>query len=307
MTIEWLRGPDGTPGKTWSPMSGCSGCEVPHCWAPPMVNRLAHNPTMGENQEKYARVVTDECVWCEGRGHVHTGAPEYSEEELKDNAPCPKCNTIGRGPLRWTGEIAYFPERLDQPLHWQTPRRIAVCLMGDMFAEGVDRHYIFLVFSWIKEASHHTFIVLTKRPDRMRDWWREYQEDEVIPNLLTGTSITDQATADKRVPELLKIPGRHCISYEPALGPVDFSKFFWPYGEMEKIMFFRGDENPYIEELYLGGQTGKDAPPMHPDWARRVRDDCKAAGVAFWFKRWSWPAGKPDPGRTLDGEEYDGD
>jgi len=280
--IEWCD-------ETWNPGPiGCTGCELgDKCWALRDAWRLSHNPKMGANQEKYARVVTDECVWCEGRGHVHAGAPEYSEEELKDNAPCPKCNTTGRGPLRWTGEFSYFPERLDQPLRLRQPRRIAVCLMGDMFAEGVEDQEIWKVYKAMSRAPWHTFIILTKRPERMAELVPRIRGTlpDRLEHIIHGTSISDQRTADLRVPELLKVPGRHCLSIEPMYSAVNFLPWLLPL-EVDGKGMIQGPKTS-IEEIYLGGQNGpgwKDH-YMEPEWARDVLRQCRAAGVRFIMKK----------------------
>jgi len=215
--------------------------------------------------------------------------------------------------------------------------------MGDMFAEGVRFEHIGLVLEVVHKAKQHTFIILTKHPAKMADYFSYTRGFPVpIPNLITGTSITDQATADLRVPELLKVPGRHCISYEPALAAVNMRPWFHLCNsDLAAVNRAEMGIQGRIEEIYLGGQTGPGASPLHPQWVRDVRDPCKAAGIKFWFKSWgewkpysqfnsfdqsmvhagasnNWPktarvdgesfyrVGRAKAGRTLDGEVHDG-
>jgi protein gp37 len=102
-----------------------------------------------------------------------------------------------------------------------------------------------------------------------------------------GTSVENQATADERIPALLKIPAaKRFISVEPMLGPVDFSAFFG--GEYVGLP---GDKiipnyNFGIDWVICGGESGPNARPMHPDWVRDLRDQCVEAGLPFFFKQW---------------------
>jgi len=165
---------------------------------------------------------------------------------------------------------------------------------------GVSEEVSCAVANWIDGWAH-----LDKAPEdgnpldgTVRRW--------PLPNLWLGVSVEDQATADERIPHLLDCPaaGRF-VSYEPALGPVDFVKWFTvvmpeAYGILSKFYGPRGfDESGVQPERRLkindeigihwiiaGGESGPGARPAHPDWFRKVRDECKAAGVPFFFKQW---------------------
>jgi protein gp37 len=101
------------------------------------------------------------------------------------------------------------------------------------------------------------------------------------PNVWIGTSIENQATATERIPELLKIPAAiRFVSYEPALGPVDWQKWY-PHPNHGKV---RPMEQ--IDWFIAGGESGPQARPSHPDWFRSLRDQCQGAGVPFFFKQW---------------------
>ncbi len=223
------------------------------------------------------------------------------------------------GESKFTGEVRFNEQWLDQPLRWKKPRKIFVCAHGDLFHPAVPDDWIDRVFAVMALCPQHTFQVLTKRPERARgyfdarrdgDPWAE-AADEVadligladhpvvlnpsvipLPNVWLGTSISDQASADLRIPELLATPAAiHFISAEPLLGPVDLKAT--RYGHMTAIS--------RLDWTIVGGESGPHARPMHPDWARSIRDQCAAAGVAFLFKQWGeWG---PDAGPKPNGRD----
>jgi protein gp37 len=166
------------------------------------------------------------------------------------------------------------PDRLYQPLHWRKPRRIAVCLMGDLFHEEVPSDFCLRIWqtmhSW--PCPLHTFFILTKRPKWMRAFVKSYWSGG---NIWLGVSVENQTTADERIPILLGTPAAHCwVSIEPMLGPVILrSRLDW---------------------VICGGESGPGARPMDPDWARSVRDQCRDAGVPFFMKQMSKRAPIPD-------------
>lgn len=109
------------------------------------------------------------------------------------------------------------------------------------------------------------------------DEWTSAHAYAPLPNVWFGVSVEDQATADARVPILLDTPAAiRWVSYEPALGPVDFSCL--ESGEADNL--------PRLDWIVAGGESGNDAQPCHPYWIRDVRDQCQAAGVPFFFKQW---------------------
>jgi protein gp37 len=174
--------------------------------------------------------------------------------------------------------------------------------------EWIDR-----VFAVMARARHHTFQVLTKRPARMAaylraidaDKWQEFWRDRApyregnpklgvqacepqwpLPNVWLGTSVEDQATADARIPHLLATPAAvRFVSAEPLLGPVDFYQTSAAMPNADHP-WRNGPILQGIHWLIVGGESGNGARPMHPDWARSLRDQCQAAGVPFFFKQW---------------------
>lgn len=178
---------------------------------------------------------------------------------------------------RWTGRINLIPDALDKPLHWRKPRMVFVNSMSDLFHEGVPLEFIDKVFVVIKDwrAAHHTFQILTKRPERMERYFRSRTWARPS-NVHLGVSVENQETSDERIPWLLKTPAAvRWVSYEPALGPVDFF--------MVKPHWFWAGSG--IDGIVMGCESGPGARPMDLDWVRSVRDQCQEAGVSFFFKQ----------------------
>ena len=264
--IPWLLNADGTPGYTWSPTSGCSpassGCAS--CWA-----------------KAY---------------HVRYRGGDFS--------------------------VKLHPEKLDEPLRLRTPSTIGVSLMGDLFHDDVPDEFIAAVFGIMAAAERHTFIVLTKRPERMRsilsnvkdDWTLAaedylcayenylyaYEEscksfrqlntgwfkDRPLPNVWPGVSIEDQATADERIPILLDTPAAHrWVSLEPQIGAVEFTSW-WLHGQTHDVNEHgEATHGPALDLVIQGCESGPRRRPFDLAWARSVRDQCKAAGVAYYLKQ----------------------
>lgn len=215
-------------------------------------------------------------------------------------------------------DVQTHGDRLDQPLRWKKPRMIFVNSMSDLFHEDVPFEFIDKVFAVMTFAPRHVFQVLTKRPDRMREYMMRNRntfalrelapsargiamaEDEVIPlckNIWLGVSVEDQSAADERIPLLLDTPAAvRWVSAEPLLGPVDLSR--WVYDREAAIMNAMSSPPAYNREqamsgiprpldwVVVGGESGPGARPMHPDWARRLLYQCVVAGVPYLFKQW---------------------
>lgn len=282
-TIEWTQRP-GTKGETWNPVVGCTkvsaGCK--HCYA----------KTMHDKRHK---------AYLAGRLQ---NIPQYAEPFEK---------------------VQLMHERLALPLKWKKPRTIFVNSVSDLFHEDVPFEYIDRVFAIMALTPQHTYQVLTKRPKRMaeyfstRDWFaairptpirsikeqgfpdstteRPTQHKHPLPNVWLGTSVENQATADERIPHLLKCPATvRFLSCEPLLGPVDLTNLLYDGAcAIDCLSGLQGFPKPHaplpkgtgpIHWVITGGESGPGARPMHPDWARSLRDQCKVAGVPFFFKQW---------------------
>jgi len=195
---------------------------------------------------------------------------------------------------QWTGKLALVEESLDLPLRWKRPRRIFVNSMSDLFHEALPDAAIDQVLEVIGACDDqdrgHIFQILTKRGVRQRDymrsaraydaWNRRCMAQEAWPprNIWLGVSVEDQERKH-RIDELRATPAAiRFLSLEPLLedlGAIDLTGIHW---------------------VIVGGESGPRARPMHPDWARSLRDQCQAAGVAFFFKQWGeWIAGDDLP------------
>lgn len=236
---------------TWNPVTGCSkvsaGCK--HCYAErewPRMTRLV---------------------------------PAYAGREFTD--------------------VRTHADRLDQPLRWKKPRMIFVNSMSDLFHPDVPFEFIERVFETMASAHWHVFQILTKRADRMREFMRDMPM--TLPNVWLGVSVEDQEAADERIPLLLDTPAAvRWISAEPLLGPVRLSGLFGLITDDEDVRIdalngtfitSRYQEEPTplgarIDWVVVGGESGPNARPMHPQWARDLRDQCAQAGVPFLFKQW---------------------
>jgi len=246
--------------------------------------------------------------WTEATWNPVTGCSKVSQGcvncyALRDWARLSKTPTTVYYGRKFT-DVQCHPERLDQPLRWTKPRRVFVNSMSDLFHDAVPDEFIDQVFAVMALCPRHTFQVLTKRPERMLDYiatnWRDgniqnrmddietrdrtlfpgdapppLMKDWPLPNVWLGTSIEDQTTADARIPLLLKTPAAvRWVSAEPLIGPVRLDEHGLHGGPGQ------------FDWCVVGGESGPNARPMHPDWVRSLRDQCQAAGVPFFFKQW---------------------
>lgn len=179
--------------------------------------------------------------------------------------------------------VTLHEDLLDLPLRWKTPRLIFVNSMSDLFHPDVPIRFIERVFQTMNEAQHHTFQVLTKRPDRALEIAKVLKWSK---NIWMGTSVESQEVIE-RVRILQRIPAAvRFLSLEPLLGP------------LTRIPL-KG-----IDWVIVGGESGPGARPMEANWVRNIRDQCLRKGVRFFFKQWGG-TNKRLSGRTLDGRTWD--
>lgn len=260
--------------------------------------------------------------WTDSTWNPVTGCSKVSEG-------CRNCYAealslrFGRSQKPWAAQYAVenvvlHEDRLDYPRKWKDPRRIFVNSMSDLFHERVPDSFVAKVFRVMAQASHHTYQVLTKRPERMESllqrWTERYalrmlEEGDIagqwpLPNVWVGTSVEDQRSANERIPHLVKTPSAvRFLSCEPLLAPVNLCQA-------------RGapashDHGPSCKEwleglhwVIVGGESGPRHRPMDLDWARDIRDQCLAARVPFFFKQVGGRTPKAG-GRELDGRTWD--
>lgn len=164
-------------------------------------------------------------------------------------------------------DLRLAPELLTRPLYWARPRTIFVNSMSDLFHEGVPESYIDCVFAMMELADWHVYQVLTKRAGRMR---QVLEQEDMPAHIWLGVSVEDRKYGLPRIEELRRTPAAvRFLSIEPLLediaGDLDLTGIDW---------------------VIVGGESGPDARPMHPDWVRRIRERCGAQGVPFFFKQW---------------------
>jgi protein gp37 len=199
-------------------------------------------------------------------------------------------------------DVRCQPERLDRPLHWRKPRRIFVNSMSDLFHADVPDEFIDQVFETMAHCPNHIFQILTKRPERMRDFLTHAHSQ--IPrrsqgysarwsNVWLGVSVEDQGTADERIPLLLETPSAiRFLSCEPLIRAIDISAWLKDGAPSRSQvdgpcgMHYLRHGAPQLDWIIAGGESGPGARPAHPDWFRSLRDQCSAAGVPFFFKQW---------------------
>lgn len=201
------------------------------------------------------------------------------------------------------GGLPVMTHRLNDPLHWRKPQRVAVQFMGDLFHESVLFEMVLSIFDRMQQCPQHTFLLLTKRPQRMLEFCRNFgigDANEWPANIWAGVTVENQVRSDERIPILLQLPAaKRWVSVEPMLGPVDCGSWL-----EERPGCGGGSAHPDCEECWwqsnqidwvvCGGETGPGARPMHPEWVRSVRDQCQEAQVPFWVKAMGGKSSIPD-------------
>jgi protein gp37 len=172
-------------------------------------------------------------------------------------------------------DLTLRPERLKQPLDWRQPRRIFVNSMSDLFHKDVPVSFIDAVFDTMEAARWHTFQVLTKRSSLMARYLsKRYGSVEDAKNTVRLKHLRAARASVK------------FVSFEPLLGPV---------GKVDLTG---------IDWVIVGGESGPHARSMAEEWALEIRDQCRAAEIAFFFKQWGGVRPKSG-GRTLRGRVWD--
>lgn len=231
----------------------------------------------------------------------------------------------------WTGEVRLMVDDLGKPGSVRKPTTWAI--WNDLFHPDVPFEFIRRAFAVMWFHERHTFLILTKRPRRMAEffiyWQREMQEDYgrnvletwPLPNVWLGVTV-EHPDYLHRIDELFKSPAAlYYVSVEPMLESVDLGSLTWITTNKEKrdgyfIAPFSGtrfpqpmgnvesggkppQDGPGLDWVICGAETGHHKRPMELDWARDLRDQCRAAGVPFFFKEDS------SGSRLLDGRTWD--
>lgn len=239
---------------------------------------------------------------------------------VRKNAACKNCyaatrnrNTFYGNGLDYTvanlSEVELRLVDVEKPLTWKASRGIFWCSMTDVFGEFVPMDFTARMISVAVRAKWHRHAFLTKRPERMLEFFQTSTWRGDFPNhVWLGATVHDQACAEEFMPyliELRELLGEQAIiwiSVEPLLGEIDLSS--WLH---KKVLSW----------VVVGGESGSNARPMHPNWVRSLRDQCQSAGLPFFFKQWGeymyrengvdathWRIGKKLAGRKLDEMEW---
>jgi protein gp37 len=247
-------------------------------------------------------------------------AAELAAKRLKNHPTYKGLATVTRsGRAAFTGRVRYVPDKLAEPLRWQTGRRIFVNSMSDLFHEAVPEVVIDRVFTVMALAPRHTFQILTKRPARMKAYCESLTVDRLrecahfdaegrppiagggarsliyvsrrggyafpdlpLPNVWLGTSAEDQPTWDERIEQLGRISAAvRFVSAEPLLGFIDPGNAFDPAVD--------GSDYQPIDWVIIGGESGRGHRPMDVAWAECLASQCALASVPVFVKQDSGP------------------
>ena len=253
---------------TWNPVAGCSiiSAGCTNCYAMQMAQRLE---AMGT--EKYA------------------GLTRKSGQRAV-----------------WNGKVRQDWAALKTPYSWRKPRKIFVNSMSDLFHEQVSDAFILAVWRVMHDTPHHTYQILTKRPERMAGFlsryvrppvWRvvgrseseRYTALDILPNVWLGVSVEHVSTVT-RIGALRDTPAAvRFVSFEPLIGRV-------------------GTPNlTSIDWAIVGGESGPRARPMRTEWVEEIQSQCRLAGTAFFFKQWgSWGPDGKKRSKKLNGRDWHG-
>jgi protein gp37 len=185
-------------------------------------------------------------------------------------------------------DLRIVPEKLGEPLLWKTPKMIFVNSMSDLFHEGVSDEYIVEIARVMTQANWHTYQVLTKRHNRLKQLLKtKLRFAAKSESIWWGVSVENKRYGIPRIDALRKSPARiRFLSIEPLLediGHINLDGIGW---------------------VIVGGESGPGARPIEVDWVRSIREQCRRAGVRFFFKQWGGVR-KKETGRDLDGRTYD--
>jgi protein gp37 len=267
--IEWAD-------HTFNPWEGCQkvgpGCD--HCYA----------------EARNARFGGGEAV------NWGPGAPRRRTSEAN-----------WRKPLQWNAQAEREGRRF----------RVFCASLADVFDNEVPPQWRDDLWALIAATPRLDWLLLTKRIGNARGMlpvtW-VIGDTRPWPNVWIGATVVNQEEADRDIPKLLALPAQvRFLSIEPMLGPVDVSRYLWPthwrwdarfktpdeakaagaYAERKRQALL-GAHVPLVHWVICGGESGRNARPMHPDWARSLRDQCAEAGVPFLFKQHGEWIGAPD-------------
>lgn len=298
-SIEWTRGDDGAAGSTWNPVRGCSrlspGCGGANhqggCYAEKIAARFS-GP--GQPFEGFAERTTHGGRW--------TGKMAVAWDMVDQ-------------PIRWRKPRRIFANSMSDLFHKGLYRNDVAIIYGTAIAAVLLRGHTIQILTkrsdhmrdllndkafWDAANDRAAGLIMhhnhprTPAGDAAEAAFRSYGPKAPPPGIWLGVSVEDQQRADERIPDLLATPAAvRFLSCEPLLGEVDTAWAVSPNRlDIAAGFLKRGTFSPGLETLrpldwvIVGGESGPRSRPMHPDWARGLRDQCAVAGVPFFFKQW---------------------
>jgi protein gp37 len=209
----------------------------------------------------------------------------------------------------WNGTTAFVASELEKPYKWRKHRTVFISSMGDLFHDSVPFAWVDKIMECAFANPQHTYIFLTKRPERMQTYMAKEVDKflgvffATVPWIICGVSVEDQQTADERIPFLMHTPAaKRFISLEPMVGPVNLNGIHetgetehgGAWGSWESCLNGKRfdpwsdgmiDGFPKLDGVIVGGESGNKARTLCASWVRSIRDQCAAAGVPFMFKQ----------------------
>ena len=254
---------------------------------------------------------TTEISWCDSTMNPWIGCTKVSPG-------CDNCYAATQDKFRkWTPEGWGGPRQRTSAANWKKPlqwnrdatafqaqhgrrQRVFCASLADVFDNEVPEEWRFDLYELWDQTPHLDWLVLTKRignAAKMLPWVADNDQPGCapLPNVWLGATIVNQEEADRDIPKLLAVPARvRFLSCEPLLGPVDLRTLHHDgtveinalTGDHGVTRPLAGRSDRRIDWVIVGGESGPGARPMHPAWARSLRDQCAAADVPFHFKQW---------------------
>lgn len=234
---------------------------------------------------------TTKIEWCDSTFNPWIGCTRVSPA-------CDDCYAARSTPARTLGVAwgAGEPRRRTSFGNWQQPevwqrqaadfrakhgrrRRVFCASLADVFDNEVPDQWRADLFALIAATPDLDWLLVTKRIGNVARMLGDWQTVPLLPNIWLGITVVNQEEADRDVPKLLRVPAAvRFLSVEPMLGPVNLVPPQIGWGWLRGVRA--------VDWVICGGESGPKARPMHPDWARGLRDQCEAAGVPFLFKQW---------------------
>jgi protein gp37 len=214
---------------------------------------------------------------------------------------------IERG--HWSGDFNVNLDVMNKALHWVKPRMIFINSMSDTFHEYFLFEWIDKIIDVIKQTPRHTYLILTKRPERMLEYFTVHAPEK-LPNLWIGVTAENQEQASKRIPILIKIPAaKRFVSIEPMLESIDLTGYYFTHSN-GSYAFKNVPESgrtkwiDLLDWVICGCESGPRRRTMDIEWVRYLKNQCVRSNVPFFFKQ-KYIGGKKIKMPMLDDQIWD--